>query len=439
MNGVLKETCDVSSPRSHDEPGVATAVEAVRWSTTVQKRAGGDSRLYRHALWKIAAAVAEVNPALVLTATIAGAVYRYSLLWCVLLAVPIMLSVISVCRRITSETKLGLVEVLRRDHGSAVAIGCAGIVLAVNLALVVADLMAVTESFSIILQLPRMFFVAAAAFVVWYVLIFRNYQRITRLVAVLALPLLIYLASMLLAHANWPGVVYHSLVPDIPFSSGYPTVFIAILGSLLMPHALEWQNRARHAGPSSDIGKSQWRSGPFLTVGLCYAIMVSAAALLHVADPDSLTTRMASQALAPAVGPGLATVLFALAMIGAGMAALPALISAMSHSASQALGWRSGLHETPWEAKRFYVLISSTIFVAGSASFARINPVSVLYWSQIFAGILMLPVLGLILLVSNDRRSMRTANSWWQNFWIGAGGGSILCAALLALWWRFLR
>ncbi|HKD81954.1 MAG TPA: divalent metal cation transporter [Candidatus Angelobacter sp.] len=428
----------MSSPRSHEEPGVATAVDAVRWPTTAHKRVPEDSRLYRQALWKIGAAVAEINPALVLTAAIAGSVYRYSLLWCVLLAVPIVLSVIAVSRRISTERGLGLVELLRRDYGSAVAIGCAGIILAVNIVLVVADLMAVTEGFSIILQMPRMFFVAACAFAVWYVLIFRNYRRITRLVAVLALPLLIYFASVFLAHAGWSSVVYHSFVPGIPPGSGYPAAFIAILGSLLMPHALGWQSRGPQAGQSSGTGKSQLRNAPFLSVGFCYAIIVCSGALLHAVDPGALTMRMASQALAPAVGPGLATVLFALAIIGAGMAALPAMISAMSHSASEAMGWRSGLHETPWEAKRFYVLISSTILVAGSISFARINPVSVLYWSQIVAGVLMLPVLGLILVVSNNRRSIRTANSWWQNFWIGAAGGSILCAALLALWWQFL-
>lgn len=103
------------------------------------------------------------------------------------------------------------------------------------------------------------------------------------------------------------------------------------------------------------------------------------------------------------------------------------------------MGWRSGLDENPWEAKRFYVLISCAVFVAGAFSFVRINPVSVLYWSQILAGVLTLPVLGFVLLVANSRRLMRTTNSWWQNFWIGAGGGSILCAVLLVFWWQLLR
>lgn len=438
MNGALKGICDVSYLRSREESAVAAA-EALRWPAAKQTETSGEKDRDRRAFQKIVSGVAEANPALVLTATVAGAVYHYSLLWSVLLAAPILISVFAVSRRIRSETGQGLIELLRRDYGQAVAIGCAAIVLAINMALIVADFMAVTEGFSMILELPRMFFVAAAAFSVWYILIFRDYRRITRIAALLALPLLIYFAAVLLARPSWPQVLYHSVVPGIPPVAGYPIAFIAILGSLLTPYVLGWQSGSPGSKHRPGIGDSGHRASAILTTCFCFVIMIAAGKMLSAPDADSVTARMAAGVLAPAVGPGLATVVFALGMIGAGMAALPALIAAMCNSASQAMGWRSGLDENPWEAKRFYVLISCAVFVAGAFSFVRINTVSVLYWSQILAGVLTLPVMGFVLLVANSRRLMRTANSWWQNFWIGAGGGSILCAALLAFWWQLLR
>ena len=80
--------------------------------------------------------------------------------------------------------------------------------------------------------------------------------------------------------------------------------------------------------------------------------MVAAGTLLQARHPADLTTRMAAEALTPAVGP-LATIVFALGIIGAGMVALPVLVASMCHSVSEAMGWRSGLNENPWEAKRF--------------------------------------------------------------------------------------
>jgi Mn2+/Fe2+ NRAMP family transporter len=170
---------------------------------------------------------------------------------------------------------------------------------------------------------------------------------------------------------------------------------------------------------------------------LCYSIMVAAATVFRAPIAGELTTRAAASALAPAVGV-LGTTLFALGIIGAGLVALPVLVASMCYSVSEALGWRSGLNEDPWEAVRFYVLISGAMVVAATANFIRMNPVKALYWSQVLAGALTVPILIFILMVSNDRRIMRTTNTWWQNFWIGAASGAIVSAGLIILWWKVL-
>lgn len=440
MNGALKGICDVNSPKSHNQ-AAAAAEEVLRWPAAQQPEAQGGpspgSRI-RHVLLKMITGAADVDPALVLTATVAGAMFRYSLLWSVLLAVPILFSVFAVSARIGFETRKGLMDLLRSHYGRAVAVGCAAIVLVINMAMIVADLMAVTDAFSILMQLPRMFFIAATAFSIWYILIFRDYRRITRLLAVLALPLLIYVAAAILTRPHWPQVIRHSFLPSITSGAGYPAAVLAIFGSLLTPYVLVWQTRSGKTELRAEAASTGHRAGVVVTTVLCYAIMVAAGTLLQVSRLGDLSMRMAADALTPAVGP-LATVLFACGLIGAGMVALPVLIASMCHSVSEAMGWRSGLNENPWEAKRFFVLISGAVFVAAAFNFVHINPVIILYRSQILAGVLTLPILLLILLVANNRRIVRTPNGWWQNFWIGAGCGSVVCAALLALAWKLLR
>lgn len=395
-------------------------------------------RPFRQIIAGMVTGASDVDPALVLTATVAGAIYQYSLLWSVLLCIPFLLAVFAVSARIGYETRQGLVDLLRGHYGRKVAIGCAGVVVVINMAMIVADLMAVTDAFSIVMQLPRMFFIAVVVFFVWYVLIFRDYRKITQALVLLSLPLFIYVAAAFLAHPHWSLVITHSLFPRIPHGVGYPETVVAIFGSLLTPYVLVWQTSSRReealAGASSP-GGAEHRAGTIVTTVLCYSIMVTAGTVLRIPAGSDLTTRMAASALTPAVGV-LGTTLFALGIIGAGMVALPVLVASMCYSVAEAMGWPSGLNETPWEAVRFYVMISGAMFVAAALNFFKVNPVSVLYGSQVLAGGLTVPILVFILMVSNDRRVMQTTNSWWQNFWIGASIGAVVTAALILFWWK---
>jgi Mn2+/Fe2+ NRAMP family transporter len=171
---------------------------------------------------------------------------------------------------------------------------------------------------------------------------------------------------------------------------------------------------------------------------LSYSIMVAAAMVLKLPSPIDMTTRQAAAALTPAVG-SLGVWLFAVGIIGAGMVALPVLTASMCYSVAEAMNWPAGLSENPWEAKRFYVLISAALFLASVVNFFRINPVKALYFSQVLAGILTVPILIFILVLSNNRRVMQTINTRVQNFWMGAVIGALLAAGAWFLGIHLLR
>jgi len=116
--------------------------------------------------------------------------------------------------------------------------------------------------------------------------------------------------------------------------------------------------------------------------------------------------------------------------------ALPVLVASMCFDLAQAVGWKSGLSEKPWEAKNFFVLISAAVFVAAGANYLRINPVTALYWSMVLAGAMLIPTLLFILLISNDRRVMQTVNTRWQNFWLGAATGGTAASGLIYLCYK---
>jgi Mn2+/Fe2+ NRAMP family transporter len=380
---------------------------------------------------------ADVDPSLVITATVAGAAYHFGLLWVVVLCVPFLIAVFAVSGRLGYETRRGLVDLLRENYGSAVAMACAVVIIAINLAMIVADLMAVSDAFSIILSQQRFFFVAVVAFTIWYILIFRDYRKITRALIFLALPLFVYVVAAIAAAPAWHQLLLSTVVPRVVRDPAYPATVVAILGSLLTPYVLVWQTSSRreHAvtgGESPPQGEPHM--GSFVTTLLAYCVIVAAASVIRLPHPVDMTTRQAAEALRPAAG-DYGQFLFALGIIGAGMVALPVLVASMCYGIAEAMGWPAGLSENPWEAKRFYLLISLAVGAGAVLNFLPINPVKALYWSQILAGALTVPILIFILILSNDRRIMRTTNTRWQNFWMGAAIGGLLSAAAAWLWW----
>lgn len=384
---------------------------------------------------------ANIDPSVVITATVVGAAFQFSLLWVIVLSIPFLFTVFAVSARLGYETRQGLVDLLRQNYGRTLGILCAGVVICINMAMIIADLMAVTEAMSMILLLKRSFFVAAVAFTIWYVLIFRDYRKITRALLWMSLPLFLYVAAAVLSRPDPLQLLRGTFLPHVHSTTDYLAGIVSLFGSLLTPYVLVWQTSSR--SENALIGGERPRdaeshAGTFASTILSYSIVVAAAMTLHLPSPIDMTTTQAAQALHPVVGE-FGTLLFAVGIIGAGMVALPVLVASMCYSVSEAMGWRAGLSEQPWKAKRFYVLISGSMLVATIVNFFRINPVKALYFSQLLAGLLTVPVLLFILMLSNNRRLMRTVNTRTQNFWMGAAIGALLASGGLYLGWSLLH
>src|SRR5215470_18601475 len=118
------------------------------------------------ALPGIIAGAADLDPAAVLTATVAGASFGYSLGWVVLLCVPVLFSIFAVSSRIGSETRKGLVELIRIHYGKHTALTIALLIVSVNFTMIVGDVVAVSDGFSLITVCPRPYFMAIVAFAV---------------------------------------------------------------------------------------------------------------------------------------------------------------------------------------------------------------------------------------------------------------------------------
>jgi len=386
-------------------------------------------------LWKLwhvgpglVTGASDLDPSAVITATVVGAAYQLSLLWVVILCVPFLLALFSVTARIGVETRKGFLELVREHYGRGFALALTSAVIFINVAVIIADLMAVSEAFSIVLGVPRMYMVAVIAFSVWYILIFRDYRRITKALVICSLPLYIYVASAIITGPRLGELLHHIFVPALAHKPHLVDGVVALFGALLTPYIVLWQTSSR-TDPAHEPHRADAYAATVVVAVLGISIIVASASVLHFSKPVDMTVLQAAQVLRPVVGE-LGTFLFAIGIIGSGLVALPVLVASMCYTLAQAMGWRYGLSEHPWEAKSFYLLISASMIVATLGNFININPVKALYWSMLLAGMATIPTFMFVLIVSNDRRIMKTTNTRLENFWVGAATGGSAAATL---------
>ena len=158
-----------------------------------------------------------------------------SLGWVVVLCVPVLFSVFAVVLADREETKKGLVELIREHYGRTIAMVIALLVVVVNMAMIVGDIVAVSDSCSLLTMSPRLFFLAIVGFTVWYVLIIGNYQKTTKFLGTFTLILIAYVLAAYRVTDSFTGLAKDVLLPRMQVNAGYMMGVVAVFGSLLTP------------------------------------------------------------------------------------------------------------------------------------------------------------------------------------------------------------
>jgi Mn2+/Fe2+ NRAMP family transporter len=212
---------------------------------------------------------------------------------------------------------------------------------------------------------------------------------------------------------------------------------IAVFGSLLTPDVIVWQTSSKREipiGPDA-LHDTESHAGTFVATLISLSAIVVAASF-HVSDPSLMTTRSASQSLAflGFAGP----LLFAFGILGSGMVALPLLAASLSFSISEAVGWDSGLNKEPWEARYFYIVISTILLVSVIISLFGVNTVRLLYWSQAGAGALVVPILVFLLLLGRNRRVVQSFNRPLDDLFLSLAAIAMLIANAFFIWTEWI-
>ena len=395
--------------------------------------AGGFLRNLRQTVPGIIAGAADLDPAAVLTATVVGATFGLSIAWVVLISFPVLKTVFAVSSRIGRDTRRGLIELVRIRYGSGRAkLMATGMVL-VNLAMVIGDIYAVSDAFSLILLQRRAMFIAVVGFIIWYFLIVSDYKKVTRTLGTLTLVLLAYILAAHRATTSYVHLAQGVLLPHMQMTGAYFMAAIALFGSLLTPDVIVWQTSTKRDLPPgvANAHYTESHAGTVVACLISFCVIVCAART-HIANPAMVTTRTAAEALGVLGQAG--PVIFSLGIIGSGLVALPLIVGSLCFSVAEAFGWKSRLSRAPWEATRFYTLISAVVVIAVAVDLFGINVVTVLYWSQLFAGIMTIPILHYMRRLGDDPAIVSARNTRGENGWL-LGAIIVTIVANLAFFW----
>lgn len=353
------------------------------------------------------------DPSAVTAYAINGANVGYAQLWLMLLTTPLYYAVQFASAKIGRISQKGLTQLLREHYGRPVTFAASLLLVISNIALIAADLAAVGSGFELITGIAWMWFVLPVALVLWYLTVFRSFEFFKKIFLTMSFVFIAYILSSFFTHANWGAVLVSTFVPQIGFNFTSISSAVALLGATISPFSLIWQAKAEIEEKREGSLKQQLRAAK-LDVGsgaiagqlVAYFIIVTTASTLFVHNGQINTAADAARALEPLAGP-LARFLFAIGLIGSGLVAIPVLLASTSYTVTGAFGWPGALARRPWQNEGFYLILTVAAVAALAITLLRVDPIKLIFWSNIVAAIVAPVLVIAILLVGNHRVIMK--------------------------------
>lgn len=370
------------------------------------------------------------DPSGIATYSQTGAQFGYHFLWLSAWTFPLMAMVQEMCARIGLVTGRGLAHNIRVFFSARVLHVCTILLFAANTFNIGANLGAMAKAVQLLN--PSLNFAALVIGLAIFSLllqIFTPYIRYAKYLKWLALILLTYILSAILAHPNWGDIIQNAVVPNLSFTKEHIFILCAILGTTISPYLFFWQTsqeveeqimqgkttvhqRRAYTDPK-DIKSMRidvW-SGMFLSNMVMFFIIAACGGVLYVNGITEITSAaQAAEALRPFAGDAT-YFLFAIGIIGTGLLAIPVLAGSSSYALAESFRWKEGLYRNLQQAYAFYGIIIISMIVGLAINFIGIDPIKALIYAAVGNGLVAPVILLMIVLISSSKKVM----GHWRN------------------------
>ncbi len=364
------------------------------------------------------------DPSGIATYSQTGAQFGFNLLWLAPWTLPLMATVQEMCARIGLVTGRGLAGNIRVFYSKKVLYMCTLLLFAANAFNIGADLGAMAKAVQLLSpHLNFSWLVVGLAIFSLLLQIFTPYVRYAKYLKWLALILLSYILSAVLAHPHWGTVLSHGFIPHLTWNKDEILLVCAILGTTISPYLFFWQTSQeveeqvlegkltlhdRRHTEAADVKAMRidvW-SGMFLSNLVMFFIIAATGAILFPHGIREITSAaQAAEALRPFAG-NATYFLFAIGIIGTGLLAIPVLAGSSSYALAESLRWKEGLYRDLGQAKAFYGIIIISMLVGLGINFIGLDPIKALIYAAIGNAIVSPVVIFFIVRISSSKKVM---------------------------------
>jgi NRAMP (natural resistance-associated macrophage protein)-like metal ion transporter len=392
---------------------------------------------------------ADDDPSAIGTYAAVGASLGPAFLWAAPFMFPMMFAVVYLSSKLGQVSGQGLFAVIRRHYSARVLHLFLATAVIGNVIEAGADLGGMAAALNIIVPAPIHLLVVLLGVVVLG-LQWRDYRLIRKIFRWLALALLAYVGSAILARPEILSAIKGTLIPSIQWNKKFFVMLVAVIGTSLSAYLYSWQSnqdveedismgrrrltdRMGTTEPELRHSRRDVALGMFFSNLVMYFILLSTAAtLFKVGKSDIRTAADAAQALRPVAG-NAAGLLFAAGVVGVGFLAVPVMTIGAAFDICQSFGWRYGLHLQWKRAKPFCTTVSILTIVAIALNFLPINPMKALVLAGIVQGVSTPFLMLMVMLITNNSKIMgRWVNTRAMNI-LGWFTTTVMFSATLGL------
>jgi NRAMP (natural resistance-associated macrophage protein)-like metal ion transporter len=367
---------------------------------------------------------ADDDPSGIATYSMVGAQHGLAYLWLVPFVLPLMIAIQEMCGRIGKVTNEGLTTVVKKNYGRTVLIIAFILLFCANTINIGADLGAMASSFQMLLGLPFWLWVVAIGITTALLETIIPYKIYSKLLILLGLSLLSYVITVFIITNQWQSLILATFIPSLKLDRSTLMLLVAFLGTTISPYLFFWQstNEVEEEIASKRINDFGGKEKVFLSriknmqtdtiIGMSFSqivtwfiIVTCAMTLFNKGITDIQTAQQAASALKPLAGDA-AYLLFTIGIVGIGLQSIPVLAGGIAYAFSEIYDLPEGLSKKPSKAKMFYFVIAFTTLLGILFNLFGFNPITMLFYAAIINGVLAVPLILLILLITNNKKIM---------------------------------
>ncbi len=364
----------------------------------------------------------------------AGQNYGYSLLWVLLLLIPVLVVNQEMVVRLGAVTGVGHARLINERFGRGWGWFSVGDLFLLNFLTIVTEFIGVSLAADFI-GLSRYIVVPTAAVALIAIMASGSFRRWERAMFVFIAVSVLQIPLLLLSHPHWASVAHDFVVPHIQggVSSDAVLLLIAIVGTTVAPWQLFFQQSniidKRITPRFISYERIDTVVGSVVVVIGAASLMVTAAWAAASTGTVGRFTDAGGIAHLLAAHSRLLGSIFAVVLLDASIIGAAAVTLATSYAFGDVFNMRHSLHRGFAEAKKFYASYTAMIVAAAVITLLPGAPLGLITTSvQALAGLLLPSASVFLLLLCNDREVL---GPWVNPRWLNAIATLIVAVLLL--------